>query len=546
MKLFKVSRTFTAGVAAGTAFVYAPVSYEPSDYMPVSEGEELSKLASAVSAAADELKELAHQNDIFAAHVDLVEDPTIEEYVSDNLKAGINVERALQKAIEDIASEFEAIEDEYFNARAADMRDIGKRIMMKLKGVSSNPFENISEHTIVIASDLAPSDTALMDFNKIDGFITEQGGVTSHVCIIAKSLGIPAIVGAEGIMQSVHCGDIVALNAATGEIAVNPEAEVLQSFREEKKAFEQRKAELMDAVNEESITRDGKSVKVCMNVGSIEDIEKGLKYNPDGIGLFRTEFLYMHSSDFPSEETQFEVYKKAAELMGSIELIIRTLDIGGDKGLPYFDFGQEDNPFLGYRAIRICLRRKDVFKAQIRALLRASAFGNIKIMFPMIISEAELDEALQVVSECKGELESEGQPYNSAVEIGIMIETPAAVIMADELAKKADFFSIGTNDLTQYTLCVDRGNKNIAEMYDSFNPAVLRAIEHIIRCGHAQGKPVGMCGEFASNTKAFPILLGFGLDEFSVSAINIPEIRAAVRSSSFAECEKCTFVQKAD
>ena len=531
MELIKVQRTFTNGVAIGNAFVYKPLCLDAADYIPESAEIELDKFKAAVKKATTELEELAKNSDIFSAHVDLVQDPTIEEYVTETLEKGVNIEKALAKAIEDIASEFEAIEDEYLNARAVDMRDIGKRIMMKLKGISSNPFEHLNEHTIVIARDLAPSDTSLMDFDKIDGFVTEQGGVTSHVCIIARSLAVPAIVGAEGIMSLVSHGDTIALNAGSGEIAVNPDDETLKKFSDEKASIELHAKEMMDAVNEKSVTLDGKFISVCANVGGIEDIENALKYNPDGVGLFRTEFLYMHSKDFPSEDEQFEVYKKAAELMGERELIIRTLDIGGDKGLSYFDFGCEENPFLGYRAIRICLRRKDVFKTQLRALLRASAYGNIKIMFPMIISEAELDEALCVAEECKSELKAQNEAFNEDIEIGIMVETPAAVIMADELAKKSAFFSIGTNDLTQYVLCVDRGNKNIAEMYDSFNVAVMRSIEHIIKSGHDNGIKVGMCGEFASDLKAFPVLLNMGLDEFSVSAPAIPSIRAEVRKS---------------
>ena len=533
MKSLKVERTFSKGIAIAPAFVVNNLELKADNTEVKDASIEKDFFSKAVEAASLDLEVLAKQNDIFAAHIDLIQDPSLEESVFSFIDEGLNAESAVERAIKEIAEEFESIEDEYLMARAADMRDIGKRIMQKLKGVSDNPFENLKSHVIVVASDLTPSDTANMDFNLVDGFITEKGGVTSHVCIIARSLNIPAIVGAEGIMDAVKDGDVIAFDALLGEIEISPDEATLESYKLRKDEFEQQEKLLLERASGKSVTKDGKEILVCANVGSIEDIENSLKYNPDGVGLFRTEFLYMHSSDFPTEDEQFAVYKKAAELLDGKELIIRTLDIGGDKGLPYFDFGNELNPFLGYRAIRICLDKPEVFRAQMRALLRASAFGNIKIMYPMIASEKELLSANAIAKKCMSELDDEGIAYNKDIKIGMMMETPAATIMADVFAKHVDFFSIGTNDLTQYTLAVDRGNEKISYLYDSFEPSVLRSIKRIIDCGHKEGIPVGMCGEFASDKNAFPILLGMGLDEFSMSASAIPEIKSAVCESSY-------------
>lgn len=536
MKRTKVNRTFSKGIAIADACVINTVFPESCKNLTDDSEAEVLRFRNAVDTAVSDLKKLSETNEIFVAHMELVMDPSLEEEVNEKIRnERKNAEWALEEVTEGLVQIFESMEDEYMRERAADMKDISRRLMAVLKGIQMNPFENIRKKVIVVAKDLTPSDTAQMDFDYVSGFITQEGGVTSHVAIMARSLNIPAIVGAEKILELVEDGDTIAMDAGSGKIVVEPDAQTLETFEKARRDYEELCQILLQASEKPSVTMDGRSVKVCANVGSIEDIESALPYHPDGVGLFRTEFLYMHNTNFPSEEEQYEVYKKAAELLEGKELIIRTLDIGGDKELSYFDFGKEDNPFLGYRAIRICLDRKDVFKTQLRALLRAGKYGNIKIMYPMIISVEELDAANALLEECKAELTREGVPFREDMKAGMMMETPASVILADVFAERVAFFSIGTNDLTQYLLAVDRGNKKVAEMYNSFHPAVLRGIKHIIDCGHNAGIPVGMCGEFASDAKAFPILLGLGLDEFSMSAGAMPDIKNHLQHSEFGK-----------
>lgn len=536
MRILRAPRTFTKGVAIADAFVVEAPSLEATRTEIADPEKEVARFRAAVESASNELQVLAQGNAIFRAHMDVVEDPSLAEDVlakiTDEHK---NAEWALEEYTQGLLQVFAELDDELMRERGADMKDVSKRLMLALKGAHFNAFAQIGKQVIVIAKELTPSDTALMDFKYVAGFITEEGGPTSHVSIIARSLNLPALVGVPGIMQGISNDVMVAMDAETGEIAVAPDVATLARFRDAQVKYETLRVETLAASAKSSVTIDGKSVMVCCNVGSIRDIEAALQFNPDGIGLFRTEFLYMNSAQFPDEEKQFAVYKKAAELLDGKEVIIRTLDIGGDKELSYFDFGKEDNPFLGYRAIRICLDRPDVFETQLRALLRASAYGNIKIMYPMMISIEELDRANAILERCKVQLDTEGLAYNPDIKVGMMMETPASVMLADVFAQKVAFFSIGTNDLTQYTLAVDRGNKKIAEMYNSWHPAVLRGIRRVIDCGHDAGIPVGMCGEFAGDPTAFSVLLGLGLDEFSMSASVIPDIKSRLCSTVYAD-----------
>lgn len=499
---------------------------------------ELEKFGNAVKEAVVQLQSLAQESEIFSAHVEIVNDFTLHEAAEQEIRDGKNAEAATEAAVMQFVHMFESMEGEYMQERAADMRDVLKRLLMIMQGIDDNPFSAMTEPSVIVAEDLVPSDTAIMDFEKVLGFITAKGGVTSHVSIIAKNRGIPCLTGVPEIMEKVAPHDRVILDAKEGEILIKPDDAVVELYQKKEQEYLEEKKLLMEASTLPSVTLDGRTFEMCANVGNLEEIENALTYPIEGVGLFRSEFLYMmKKDDFPSEEEQYEVYKRAAELMGGKELTIRTLDIGGDKGLDYFTFPEEDNPFLGYRAIRICLDREEILHTQLCALLRASAYGNIRIMYPMIISLEELTAANAALETCKEKLRQKGIPFNEAIEVGMMIETPASVMMAEEFARHVDFFSIGTNDLTQYLLAVDRGNEKIAAMYNSFHPAVLRAIAYVIKAAHKEGIKVGMCGEFASNPKASTLLLGMGLDEFSMSPGSIASVKYLLRSSSYGEMQ---------
>jgi phosphotransferase system enzyme I (PtsI) len=409
--------------------------------------------------------------------------------------------------------------------------------MSHLQGVKSNPFEGLEGEVILIAKDLTPSDTVALDLTHIKGFITEEGGITSHVSILAKGLGLPALVGVEGILSKVKQDDIVIMDAQEGRILIGPDRAVLEQYQLSIDEQRRKQEELSELKSLPAISRDGREVQLCANVGGIKDIKKAIEYGIDGVGLFRSEFLYMDNTHFPTEEEQFAVYKEAAILCGK-ELTIRTLDIGGDKGLSYYEFEKEENPFLGWRAIRISLELKEVFKTQLRAILRASVFGGVRIMFPMIISLEELRQAKVILDECKEELRQQSIDFSEEIEVGMMIETPASVLMVEDFAAEVDFFSIGTNDLTQYLLAVDRGNQRISKLYNTFHPAVLRSIKRIIDAGHSHSIKVGMCGEFAGDEKAVKLLLGLGLDEFSMSASALWNTKNIIRSSSYEEARQ--------
>ncbi len=539
MKKIDVSKAASKGIVMGKVFIVGTEDMEVDNRMIENVDKEIEwlKFQKAVEESVSEIDALAQNSAIFAAHLEIAKDEALHETMKEKIQEeNKNSQMALVEAVSEIVVMFEGLDDEYLRERAADIKDVGKRIFQHLKGLKSNPFAGITEDSIVIAEDLTPSDTANMDFNYIKGFITEAGGVTSHVAIMARSLEIPAFVGVTDMKSFVTDDDYVILDALNNQIIINPNEEEIQLFH--KKAEEQikLKADLAAMNHLPATTTDNRTVELFANVGSLVDVENAVKNGAEGIGLFRSEFLYMENTKFPTEEEQFEVYKKTVETMKA-PVIIRTLDIGGDKELSYYEFEKEENPFLGWRAIRICLDMPEVFKTQLRALLRASAFGDVRIMFPMIISVEEFRKAVAVLHECKDELRNAGIAFKEDIETGIMIETPAAVMCAEDLAKEVDFFSIGTNDLTQYLLAVDRGNKKIAPLYNSFHPAVLRAIQKVINAGKAHGKMVGMCGEFAGDEIALPILLGMGLDEFSMASVEVARAKSQLRSLSYEQMQ---------
>lgn len=537
MKTVYVNKTASAGIVMGKVLLYKKVKVN-ADHSKITEDEILSQIKryeEAVNCAKADLYELAKVDDIFSAHLEMVLDPTLYESVTNKIKVELkNAEGAVEDATDELMVIFESIEDEYMRERASDIKDIKERLLKNLTGNANSGLNNATEQVILIAEDLTPTDTAELDYNYIIGFITRDGGVTSHVSIMAKGQGIPALVGVKDIFTVVNEDDFIIMDAGKGDIFINPETAFIEEYKTKQLEYEKRVKELLEQNGLPAKTKDGKNVALCANVGNIKDIKNALNYNIDGIGLFRSEFLYMESDHFPTEEEQFLVYKEAAKLVPK-ELTIRTLDIGGDKELSYYEFEKEENPFLGYRAIRIFLDQKELFKQQLRAILRASTFGKIRIMLPMIISLEELRMSKEILNECTEELKKEGILYDNLIEVGIMIETPASVLCAEDLAKEAGFFSIGTNDLTQYLLACDRGNKKISSLYNSFHPAVLRSIKKVIDAGHNNHIKVGMCGEFASDENAVRLLLGLGLDEFSMTASAIPNVKNLIRNSSYLE-----------
>lgn len=541
MKKISVAQTASKGYAVGPVYLVKRQELV-IERRSISEDEteaEIKRYEAAVKTATGQLEEIAGDSEIFEAYIQLVQDEALIAGVTGKIRGGSNAEAAVEDTADEFIMVFESMEDTYMKERAADLKDIKKRLQYALAGIEENPFRELKKPSIIVAEELTPSDTANMDFKNVLGFLTEVGGVTSHVSIIAKGRGIPCLTGVKQICTLVREDMTAAMDAGNGEIYLEPEEDVVAEFVKKKAQFEEQERMMEEESRNPSVTKDGHKFMLCANVGNIEDIKEALNSQMEGIGLFRSEFVYMMKKDgFPTEEEQFEIYKEAALLTKEKELTIRTLDIGGDKGLDYFAFEKEENPFLGCRAIRLCLNMPEMFKTQLRALLRASVYGNIRIMYPMLISIEELDEANRLLAECKKELDETGTAYRKDVEVGMMIETPSSVLMADEFAQRVDFFSIGTNDLTQYLLAVDRGNESIARLYDSFHPTVLRAIHHVIDRAHAHGIKAGMCGEFASNEKASPILLGMGLDEFSMSAGSIKTVKYRLRNTSYEEARE--------
>ena len=539
MKTISISKAASAGIAAGKAFFYKPVSLRASAGLiaPAQTRAELERYRCAEEKVKKSIAVLAENSEIFQVHLDLVEDPAIQDSVIRKIREEQkNAELALEETEAEIQKTFQAIDDDFFRERAVDIKDVCRKIMLALKGMEENSLAEVTGETVLFADQLTPSDTANLDLKSVTGFVTRTGGENSHVAIMARSMGLPALVGIGSAMDAVKAGDDVIIDALDGKIILSPDEKTADRYSERKREYRQHLEMLKKTNGLPAQTADGFKVRLYANAGNLEDIKKAAADGAEGIGLLRSEFLYMESDHLPTEEEQFAAYKSAAALCGG-EVIIRTLDIGGDKSLSYFPFEKEENPFLGWRAIRISLERKDIFRTQLLAILRASAFGKVAIMYPMIISASEMEEANAVLSECKDELIRRGADFDPEIKTGIMVETPAAVVCAGDLAQRADFFSIGTNDLTQYLLAVDRGNRKIASLYDSFHPAVIRSIRSVIEAGHRHGIPVGMCGEFAGNADAVPLLLGFGLDEFSMSSSRIPEIRHLIRASRRSEAQ---------
>ena len=510
---------------------------------------EIQKLESAVKVSKEELtkvkeKALAelgeHEAEIFEAHLLVLEDPElIGSAISKIRDEKVNADYALNEIKEIFVAMFESMDNEYMRERAADIKDVTNRVLRHILGIKVVDLAELDEEVVLIAHDLTPSDTATMNKNMVLGFLTDIGGRTSHTAIMARTLEIAAVVGLNDITKKVKDGDYTVFNGDTGEVIVNPDEETKAKYASLKEEFEEYRKSLELLKGQASITTDGRHVELAGNIGSPNDVEGLIKNDAEGVGLYRTEFLYMDKEDsFPTEEEQYEAYKAVLEGMNNKPIVIRTLDIGGDKELPYFEMEAEMNPFLGYRAIRLCLDRKDIFKTQLRALYRASVHGKLRIMFPMISSLEELLDAKEVIKEVLKELDAENIAYSNDVEIGMMIEIPSAAVISDVLAKHVDFFSIGTNDLIQYTCAVDRMNQKISHLYNQFNPAVLRLIKMVIDNAHKEGKWVGMCGESAGDQRMIPILLGFGLDEFSMSPISILPARKLITSLSYADMQK--------
>ncbi|ANE76222.1 phosphoenolpyruvate-protein phosphotransferase PtsI [Dickeya solani] len=475
---------------------------------------------------------------IFEGHIMLLEDEEFEQEIISLIKDDhASADAAAFSVIETQAKALEELDDEYLKERAADMRDIGKRLLKNILGLHIVDLGDIQDEVILIAKDLTPSETAQLNLNKVLGFITDIGGRTSHTSIMARSLELPAIVGTTDATQKIKNGDFIILDGVNNKIYQNPEQATIDQLKAVQEQYDTEKYELAKLKDLPAISLDGHQVEVCANIGTVRDVAGAERNGAEGVGLYRTEFLFMDRDALPTEEEQFLAYKAVAEAVGEQAVIVRTMDIGGDKDLPYMDLPKEENPFLGWRAIRICLDRKEILHSQLRAILRASAFGKLRIMFPMIISVEEVRTLKAELEMLKGQLRAEGKVFDETIEVGVMVETPAAAAIAHHLAKEVDFFSIGTNDLTQYTLAVDRGNELISHLYNPMSPAVLTLIKQVIDASHAEGKWTGMCGELAGDERATLLLLGMGLDEFSMSAISIPRIKKIIRNANYEDAK---------
>ena len=500
----------------------------------------IEKFVSITNEMADKMEKTVGEQDadILRGHIIMLQDPMIEEQISAlMISEKISAEMALEQVLDQTAEMFAAVPDELIQQRATDLMDIKSRMLKILMGIEEVDISQVPENTVLVARDLTPSMTAGINPANIAGILTEVGGRTSHSAILARAMEIPAVLSIEGICGIVKNGDTVVLDGSKGEAIVNPDEATVKEFEKKFADYAAEKELLKAYKGKPSQTKDGVKVELVSNIGKPEDADKVVECDGEGIGLFRTEFLFMDRDSVPTEEEQFEAYKKVAETMKGKPVIIRTLDIGGDKAIPYLGLETEENPFLGFRAIRFCLKRRDIYEVQLRALLRASAFGDIKIMVPLVTGVDELRAVKVILEDIKRQLDKDGIAYNKDVKVGVMMETPAACMMADALAKEADFFSIGTNDLTGYTMAVDRGNAKVAYLYSTYNPAVLRAIKRIIECGKAEGIMVGMCGEAAADPKLIPLLLAFGLDEFSVSATSVLKTRKTISDCSIDECK---------
>lgn len=537
------------GIGIGTAIraIEPDLTYKPTAHNdPQKESgrfeQALAQFCERTQRQADRMKETVGEDEaqIMLGHITMAQDPFMLQEVKSRIDAGMAAEQAVDEVCDMFYTMFDNMDDPLMRERAADVNDIRIGLLANLLGKQVVDLSQLPPDSIIIIKDLTPSMTADIDKDHVAGIVTETGGRTSHSAIIARALEIPAVLSVPNALTICREGDKLVVDGNRGEIIVNPDAKELERYEwlaAEAAAFK-------DALNayrgKPTETADGKKVLLVANIGSPEDANSALEHDAEGIGLFRSEFLFMDSKELPTEEEQFVAYQKVALRMKGRPVIIRTLDVGGDKEIPYLDLKKEENPFMGYRAIRYCLQNPDQFKVQLRALLRASAFGDIKIMIPLITSVTEIREAKKLIDECKAELKAEGIKYNDKIEVGTMMETPAASLIADDLAQECDFFSIGTNDLIGYTMCADRGNDRIAYLYSAYNPAVLRSIQRIIEEGNKAGILVGMCGEAAADPLLIPLLISFGLGEYSVGAPSILKTRKAISKWSKEEADKLT------
>ena len=537
----------SSGIGIGKAFILKKEKIKIERSKIENASKELEKLEVSLKSVIKETEESieklkrnqnVEQAEILEAYLMILKDETLTQKAKELIeKEKLNSVYAVEQGLDEIITNFRNIEDEYISERANDIEDIKNRIISKLLKIEEMDLSQIEPNTIIVTEELTNSDTAKINMENVSGIISQIGGTNSHVSIIARNKQIPMIIRVEEIDTKIKNGDIVIINGETGEIVVNPTVEEMDKYKEEQKAEQEEKQKLEEYKGAVAKTKDGYQVEISCNIGKTEDLEGVIKVGADGIGLFRTEFLFMDSKQMPTEEEQFESYKKIAEGMKEKLSIIRTLDAGGDKDIPYLNMKKEDNPFLGYRAIRLCLGNVEMFKAQLRAILRASSYGNLAIMFPMISTIDELREAKQILNECKNELDAQNISYNEDIKVGMMIEIPAAAIMAETFAKECDFFSIGTNDLIQYTVAAERGNTKIANLYTKNHPAVIKLIKQTIDAAHNNGIFCGMCGEAASNIHYIPLLIGLGIDEFSMNFSAILETKKIITHLERSKCE---------
>ena len=535
------------GIAIGKAFLYKETKLEIVEKSSLTKEEEIERLLKGREIAKAQLEEIKENTlkklgkdkaDIFEGHITLLEDEELMSEIDSKISSEkYTAEFALNEAIDEYATMLGNLEDAYFKERAGDLRDIGKRWLYGVMNTKVVDLSKLEPETIIVARELNPSDTAQINLENVLAFVTEIGGKTAHSSIMARSLELPAVVGVGAILGKLEDNQIIIVDAVKGEVLVNPNEETIKEYQAKRENFLKEKEELKKLKDKEAISKDGIKVDVWGNIGSPNDVKGILSNGGFGIGLYRTEFLFMEKDSFPTEDEQFEAYKVVAEAMNGYPVTIRTMDIGGDKSLPYMELPQEENPFLGWRAIRVCLDRQEILRTQFKALLRASKYGQIKIMLPMIMDIEEVRKAKKIFEECKAELREKGIEFDEKIMLGIMVETPAVAFRAKSFAKECDFFSIGTNDLTQYTLAVDRGNEMIANLYDTYNPAVLQAIKMLIDGAHAGGIKISMCGEFAGDENAVALLFGMGLDAFSMSGISIPRVKRVMSKLNKKDCE---------
>lgn len=535
------------GIAKAYLLIDPDLSFEKKTIDdPAAEYERVEKAFSASIADLATIKQNAKDRlsdeelEVFDAHIAILSDPEMKSQIKDEIESQhVSAEEAMTDVTTNFANVLAAMTDnKYMQERAADVKDVAKRALSHLLGKQLPDIASISEPVVIIAKEITPSDTSQMDAKFVKGLATDLGGRTSHAAIMARTLRIPAVVGAEDVTSTIKNGDMVIVDGLHGDIIVDPSQAQIDEYQAKADSFEKERAEWAKLVDAPSVSKDGQHFEIAANIGTPDDVADAVKQGADGVGLFRSEFLYMSSDHLPTEDEQFEAYKKAVVGMQGKPVVVRTLDIGGDKPLNYLPLPEEMNPFLGYRAIRICLHRPDIFKAQLRALIRASEFGPVEIMFPMIATLAELRQAKAIYQECKDELQKDHPGLGDNVKIGMMIEVPLAALYADQLAKEVDFFSIGTNDLIQYCFAADRGNDAVSYLYQPLNPAFLRLIKHVIDSAHANNTKAAMCGEMAGDQLAMPLLLGMGLDEYSMSASSILRTRSMMKDLDTKECAK--------